>query len=86
MHIPREVWTLKKALDELLSSHEAFDAATFYGDLDDIHQTQVKLDSARRRAALASQRLERAAQEYSALGEMLEGPDDIADLERRTRI
>lgn len=86
MQVPREMWTLKNALDELLTAHEAFDAATFYGDLNDIHQAQLRLDSTRRRAALASQRFVRAAQEFSALGGLLEGPDDIADLERRTRI
>lgn len=86
MQVPREVWALKRALDDLLSAHEEFDCATFYGTASEMHGAQSKVDAARRRSKLAASRFEGAMREFASLGELLEGPDDVADLEKRTRL
>ena len=85
MRMPREIMTLKSALDELLEAHEEFDAAAFYGEASDLHGAQMKVDAARRRARLVSGRFEHAISEYSALERMLDEPER-GDLERKTRL
>ena len=52
MNMPREIVTLKSALDELLAAHDEFDAASFYGTMGELHVAQLKVDAARRRARL----------------------------------
>ena len=64
MSLPREVLTLKSALDELLGAHEEFDAAAFYGEAHDVYVAQMKVDAARRRARLISGRFEHAVNEF----------------------
>lgn len=86
MQIPPEIGALKRALDSLLEAHEQFDRAAFYGGLSEMHDAQTKMDAARRRAKLASSRFDGALAQFQSLGGLLEGPDDAADLEKRTRL
>ncbi len=83
MQMPREILTLKSALDELLEAHEEFDAAAFYGEVSDVTVAQMKVDAARRRARLISGRFEHAVTEFGALERMLDGDEH---LERKTRL
>ena len=85
MAMPREVLTLKSALDELLEAHEEFDAATFYGGTHELHVAQLKIDAARRRARLVSGRFDHAVSEFSSLERMLD-VEERGELERNTRL
>ena len=85
MGMPREVITLKSALDELLEAHEEFDAAAFYGAAGDVHVAQMKVEAARRRARLVSGRFDHALGQFSSLEAMLE-VEERGELERRTRL
>lgn len=85
MALPREILTLKSALDELLGAHEEFDAATFYGSTHELHIAQLKIDAARRRARLVSGRFDNAIRDYEALENLLNA-EEIGELERKTRL
>ena len=85
MNMPREVITLKSALDELLAAHDEFDAASFYGSMDELHVAQMKVEAARRRARLISGRFDHAIDQYSTLEKLIEA-GERTELERNTRL
>lgn len=85
MKMPREIVTLKSALDELLAAHDEFDAASFYGSMGELHVAQMKVDAARRRARLISGRFDHALDQYSTLEKLIEAGEHT-ELERNTRL